>query len=163
MPATTPGNAGTVYSKCSTKSQLAITVAVGMNIKRAHMIVSMIQAYAVELPVTLFVYGDFVEIFPDVVKSWATRFDVQMREDGPYPLGQFSMLQINWARESLVSAELRLQEIGIQPSYYMPGNKPSKATTDVAQSRGLRLVNPNTKFPSTSGKCAVIHVCYGIV
>ena len=153
VPVETPGIAGGVYLRCSTDMKLAITVAIGMNLKRAEKIVRMIQGYSVKLPVTLFVYGDFVETFPSVVKTWATRFDVQMREDGPYPLEQFSMLKSYWTRESIVSAELRLREIGIQPSYYfLPVNNKSPDIIDAAKRRGFRMITPNVMFPPTGGE-----------
>ena len=92
-----------------------------MNMKRAHNVVSILQSYnEISAPVMLFVYGDFAKSYPEVIEKWATRFDVGVREDGPYPLGHFALLQPNWVRESLSSAELRLQEIGIQPAYYLP-------------------------------------------
>lgn len=128
-----------------------------MNVQRAHRIISIIEAYHVNLPVTLFVYGDFAQSFPDVVKTWATRFHVGMREDGPYPLGHFSLIPSNWIRESLVSAELRLREADIQPSYYLPVTNLTQTIIDVTKASGLRLVKPNVMFPPTEGEKTIIN------
>lgn len=121
--------------------------------KRAHNVVSILQSYnEISVPVMLFVYGDFAKSYPEVIEKWATRFDVGVREDGPYPLGHFALLQPNWVRESLSSAELRLQEIGIQPAYYLPVVNVNKHITDAARARGFRMVKPNVMFPPKDGE-----------
>lgn len=124
-----------------------------MNAKRARVLVGIIAAYKPSIPVTLFVHGDFAELFPDDVKQWSKTFDIGMREDGHFPPGHFEKLPGNWVRESLVSAELRLQDIGIQPSYYLP-TSPTHVISDEARKRGFRVINSTYEFPPKRG---IIH------
>ncbi len=147
VPDNTPGSKGTIYSTCGTKdNKIAITIAIGMNLKRAKKIVAILNAYREKMPVMLFVYGDFAELYPDLIKSWADRFDIGMREDGPYPPGHFQLLRDPWVREALVSTEIRLQESNIQPSFYLCHNVTS-IIVKVASTRGFRIITPAADFP----------------
>ncbi|XP_072020740.1 uncharacterized protein [Amphiura filiformis] len=151
VPSNTPGSAGANYSTCGTTAKkLAISIAIGMNLKRASKIVSILEAYRVKMPVMLFVYGDFAELYPDIVKAWANRFDIGMREDGPHPPGHFELYRDPWVREALVSTELRLQELDIQPAFYLCHNSTSNIVK-AASSRGLRIIKPAADFPPREG------------
>ncbi|KAI8510667.1 hypothetical protein Bbelb_115830 [Branchiostoma belcheri] len=78
------GSPGTVYSGCtappSGAPRLTLTVLVGMNAKAAHKLVETIAAHSSRMPVTLFLYGDFVDTFPELVTEWAKTFTIGMRE-----------------------------------------------------------------------------------
>ncbi|XP_072023999.1 uncharacterized protein [Amphiura filiformis] len=151
VPRTEPGRSGNTYSFCGkTTNKLALTIGVGMNAKRARKIIAILASYPIKIPVMLFVYGDFAELFPHDVKRWANRFDIGMREDGYYPSGHFEMLDLNLVMESLVSAELRLQEIGIQPMHYLPMDWTPEHLRE-AWRRGLRVITPAVEFPPKQG------------
>ncbi|XP_072046932.1 uncharacterized protein [Amphiura filiformis] len=151
VPSNTPGHSGAIYSSCGTTAKkLAISIAIGMNLKRASKIVSILEAYRVKMPVMLFVYGDFAELYPEKIKAWANRFDIGMREDGPYPPGHFELYLDLWVREALVSAELRLQEIDIQPAFYLCHDARANIVK-AAKSRGFRIIKPAADFPPREG------------
>ncbi|XP_033635769.1 uncharacterized protein LOC117296813 [Asterias rubens] len=152
VPADTPGAAGVTYTTCES-NRIALVVAIGMNLKRAHKVVSTLAGYRLALPVTLFVYGDFVQQNPEVVKNWGTKFQIGIREDGHNPVGHLEMMPWEWVRMGLVSAILRLGEIGISTGYYMPsvqGTIDAKFNT-AAKARGLRVIKPAVEFPAKSG------------
>ncbi|XP_038076929.1 uncharacterized protein LOC119744837 [Patiria miniata] len=152
VPAGTPGTAGQIYSRCK-EGQVALVVAVGMNLKRAHKVVATLAGYQPALPITLFLYGDFVEQHPETVKAWSERFQIGIREDGPSPPGHLELMPWEWHRMGLVSAILRLEEIGISTAYYLPtvqGTIDAKFST-TAGSRGLRVIQPSVEFPAKSG------------
>ena len=112
---------------------------------------SILDTYQVKIPVMLFVYGDFAELYPSEVKTWANRFDIGLREDGPYPAGHFEMLLTPWMQEAVCSAEMRLQEINLQPSFYLPVNSTTPTILSVAKSRGFRVIKPVVEFPPKEG------------
>ena len=142
-----------MYSQCESGS-VALAVAVGMNHKRAHRVVSALAAHKPLVPTTLFVYGDFAQAFPETVKSWAERFDIGVREDGHYPPGHLELMPGQWVRVGLISAMLRLEEIGIAASYYLPTVVENIVPTirREAKRRGLRVVKPAVKYPARKGE-----------
>ncbi|XP_078589447.1 uncharacterized protein LOC144869802 [Branchiostoma floridae x Branchiostoma japonicum] len=149
------GSPGTVYSEChavtSGPPRLTLAVLVGMNAKAAHKLVETIAAHSSRMPVTLFVYGDFVETFPKLVKEWAKTFTIGMRESQPFPLGQFTLQSPSWIQTGLVSAMQRLSEVDLQTAYYFPV-KVTNAVIQKAKSRGLRIIQPTARFPPTDEK-----------
>ncbi|XP_035698965.1 uncharacterized protein LOC118431764 isoform X1 [Branchiostoma floridae] len=149
------GSPGTVYSSCSAPPsgtpRLALAVLVGMNVKAAHKLVQTIAAHSSRMPVTLFLYGDFVETFPELVTEWAKTFTIGMRENQPFPLGHFTMQASPWIRTGLVSAIQRLSEVDIQTAYYLPENVTDTVINE-AKSRGLRIIQPTARFPPTDDK-----------
>ncbi|XP_066287473.1 uncharacterized protein [Branchiostoma lanceolatum] len=147
VPANVPGSPGAVISSCSGGDKsVTVAVQVGMNGKAAFKLVETIAAHGSNLPATLFVYGDFVEAYPNLVSDWAKRFTIGIRESQPFPPGHFAMMGSSWVRMSLVSALLRHREIGLQPSYYLP-DVITDRVRDVARGRGLRIVQPTARFP----------------
>ncbi|XP_078656716.1 uncharacterized protein LOC144902934 [Branchiostoma floridae x Branchiostoma belcheri] len=149
------GSPGTVYSQClaplSGSPRLALAVLVGMNAKAAHKLVQTIAAHTSRMPVTLFLYGDFVETFPELVTEWAKTFTIGMRENQPLPLGHFRLQSSQWIRMALVSAIQRLSEVGLQTAYYSPENVTDTVTKD-AKARGLRIIQPTARFPPKNEK-----------
>ncbi|KAI8510658.1 hypothetical protein Bbelb_115740 [Branchiostoma belcheri] len=135
---------GTVYSGCtappSGAPRLTLAVLVGMNAKAAHKLVETIAAHSSRMPVTLFLYGDFVETFPELVTEWAKTFTIGMREGQPFPLGHFTLQAQSWIRMGLVSTIQRLSE------------KVTDAVKSEAKSRGLRIIQPTARFPPTDEK-----------
>ncbi|KAI8485911.1 hypothetical protein Bbelb_364630 [Branchiostoma belcheri] len=117
-----------------------------MNAKAAHKLVATIAAHSSRMPVTLFLYGDFVEAFPQLVKEWSKTFTIGMRESQPFPLGDFTQQLLGWIRVGLVSAIQRLSEVGLQPAYYCPENI-TDTLIKVAKSQGLRIIQPTARFP----------------
>ncbi|KAI8517718.1 hypothetical protein Bbelb_037350 [Branchiostoma belcheri] len=154
VPADTPGAAGVVYSNCSSSpdgpARLALTVQVGMNRKAAHKLVETIRAHPSNMPVTLFVYGDFVQDFPDLITKWADRYTIGIRESGPFPADHWVLQNPDVMRMSLVSAVQRMKEVGLRPAYYYPDGL-SQRVQDTAKNRGLRIIQPTTKFPPNLG------------
>ncbi|XP_019614697.1 PREDICTED: uncharacterized protein LOC109462582 [Branchiostoma belcheri] len=154
VPADTPGAAGVVYSTCSPSpdgpARLALTVQVGMNRKAAHKLVETIRAHPSNMPVTLFVYGDFVQDFPDLITKWADRYTIGTREAGPFPADHWVLQNPDVMRMSLVSAVQRMKEVGLRPAYYYPDGL-SQRVQDTAKNRGLRIIQPTTKFPPNLG------------
>ncbi|XP_035667436.1 uncharacterized protein LOC118410064 [Branchiostoma floridae] len=153
IPEGTPGAAGVVYSNCATggPARLALTVQLGMGRKAAHKLVETIRAHPSNMPVTLFVYGDFVQDFPDLVMKWAVRFTIGIRENAPFPADHWVLQNADVMRMSLVSAVQRMREVGIRPAYYYPDGL-SDRVKDTAKNRGLRIIQPTTKFPPNLGK-----------
>ncbi|KAI8517704.1 hypothetical protein Bbelb_037210 [Branchiostoma belcheri] len=152
VPTDTPGAAGVVYSTCSPSpdgpARLALTVQIGMNRKAAHKLVETIRAHPSNMPVTLFVYGDFVQDFPDLITKWADRYTIGIREAGPFPADHWVLQNPDVMRMSLVSAVQRMKEVGLRPAYYYPDGL-SQRVQDTAKNRGLRIIQPTTKFPPT--------------
>ncbi|XP_078615347.1 uncharacterized protein LOC144884163 [Branchiostoma floridae x Branchiostoma japonicum] len=149
------GSPGTVYSNCSAPSfgdpNLALAVLVGMNAKAASKLVETIAAHSSRMPVTLFLYGDFVETFPKLVTEWAKTFTIGMRESQPFPLGHFTLQGWNWIRAGLVSTIQRLKDVGLQTAYYVPKNV-TETVIKEATVRGLRIIQPTARFPPTDEK-----------
>ncbi|XP_019642565.1 PREDICTED: uncharacterized protein LOC109483862 [Branchiostoma belcheri] len=149
------GSPGTVYSGCtappSGAPHLTLAVLVGMNAKAAHKLVETIAAHSSRMPVTLFLYGDFVETFPELVTEWAKTFTIGMREGQPFPLGHFTLQAQSWIRMGLVSTMQRLSEVDLQTAYYLP-EKVTDAVKSEAKSRGLRIIQPTARFPPTDEK-----------
>ncbi|CAH1255271.1 Hypp1498 [Branchiostoma lanceolatum] len=154
IPENTPGIPGMVYSNCSRSAdgppRLALTVQVGMNRKAAHKLVETIRAHDSHMPVTLFVYGDFAQVFPDLVTKWAERYTIGIRENQPFPTGHWILQNGNIMRMSLVASVQRLRELKLRPSYYLPANL-SQRVQSVAKNRGLRIIQPTTSFPPNLG------------
>ena len=153
VPLDTPGKAGGIYSSCESGS-VALTVAVGMNHKRAHRVVATLSAHKPIVPTTLFVYGDFVQEFPETVMSWAEHFSIGIRENGHNPPGHLELMPGQWVRVGLISAMLRLEEIGIAASYYLPTVVENIVPTirREAKTRGLRVVKPAVEYPARKGE-----------
>ncbi|XP_035682684.1 uncharacterized protein LOC118420087 [Branchiostoma floridae] len=147
VPAKTPGSPGKVYSSCGPSSptvpaRVAVVVQVGMNAKMAHRLIETIQAYTSHIPLR--------EMFLDMVLHWSVNHTIGVREGHPYPMGHFDLVHQNWIHSNLIMSVLRLQELDIQPAYYLPANV-SDQMKDVAKNRGLRIVQPTAAFPPTSG------------
>ncbi|XP_035658098.1 uncharacterized protein LOC118403482 [Branchiostoma floridae] len=154
IPGDTPGVAGEVYSNCSRSpggpARLSLAVQVGMNRKAAHKLVETIRAHPSNMPVTLFVYGDFVQGHPELITKWAERYTIGIRENAPFPADHWILQNANVMRMSLMSAVQRMKEVGLQAAYYYPDGL-SGRVKDVAKKRGLRIVQPTTKFPPNMG------------
>ncbi|XP_019625007.1 PREDICTED: uncharacterized protein LOC109470488 [Branchiostoma belcheri] len=63
-----------------------------------------------------------------------------------YPYGVFEMQNINITRQSVVSSEMRLNEVGIPVLYYLPVTVQDRIKT-VAENRKLRIIVPTVTFP----------------
>ncbi|XP_038078578.1 uncharacterized protein LOC119745942 [Patiria miniata] len=159
VPSDTPGKPGEIYSSCESGS-VALTVAIGMNFKRAHRVVATLVAHKPLVPTTLFVYGDFVQVFPETVKSWAQHFNIAIREDGYNPPGHLELMPGHWVRMGLISSILRLEEIGITTSYYLPSVVRDIIPTIKAEAaaRGLRIIKPVVEFPAKNGSVGQLTV-----
>ncbi|XP_019614373.1 PREDICTED: uncharacterized protein LOC109462283 [Branchiostoma belcheri] len=143
-----------VYSNCTRSpggpARLALTVQVGMNRKAAHKLVETIRAHHSKMPVTLFVYGDFVQEYPDLVTQWAQRYTIGMRENAPFPEDHWDLQNTNVVRMGMISAVQRMREVGLQPAYFYPSSL-SKQVKNEASRRGLRIIQSTTKFPPNIG------------
>ncbi|XP_070549836.1 uncharacterized protein [Ptychodera flava] len=151
----TPGSVGQTINSCDVineKTVVSLVIEVGMNAKRARKLIATIKAYPIDVPLTLFVYGDFAEEFPDLVKEWSTKYEIGIRCDGPMSPGHWEIQYSNAIRLSIVSAERRLSDIGLQARYILPPGV-NKVVSDVVTKRKLRLIQPTTTFPpqATSG------------
>ncbi|CAH1271031.1 Hypp4539 [Branchiostoma lanceolatum] len=163
IPDDTPGAAGVVYSNCSRSpdgpARLALTVQVGMNRKAAYKLVETIRAHSSNMPVTLFVYGDFVQDFLDLINKWADRYTIGIRERLQLDVQKIEcalssrlwvLQNANVMRMCLISAVQRMKEVGVRPVYYYPDGL-STRVKDIAKNRGLRIIKPTTKFPPNLG------------
>ena len=119
-----------------------------MNAKQSQKIIAVIKAYRKPLPITLFVYGHFVEIFPDMVQSWNSvdNLDIDIRGATKYPTGHFEQMKANWVREGVVSSQLRLSELGITSRFYFPDST-SEDIKAVAKSQGVTIIQSTATFP----------------
>ncbi|XP_070549578.1 uncharacterized protein [Ptychodera flava] len=145
----TPGSVGQTINSCDVidgKTVVSVVIEVGMNAKRARKLIATIKAYPIDVPLTLFVYGDFAEEFPDLVKEWSTKYEIGIRCDGPMSNGHWEIQYSNAIRVSIVSAERRLSDIGLQAHYILPPGV-NKVVSDVITKRKLRLIQPRTTFP----------------
>ncbi|KAI8502596.1 hypothetical protein Bbelb_192980 [Branchiostoma belcheri] len=131
-------------------TELTLTVQVGMNRKAAHKLVETIRAHHSNMPVTLFVYGDFVQEYPDLVTQWAQRYTIGMRENAPFPEDRWDLQNTNVVRMGMISAVQRMREVGLQPAYFYPSSL-SKQVKNEASRRGLRIIQSTTKFPPNIG------------
>ncbi|XP_078682182.1 uncharacterized protein LOC144916733 [Branchiostoma floridae x Branchiostoma belcheri] len=154
IPQGTPGFPGNVYNNCSWSPdgqvRLAVTVKVGMNVKAAFKLVETIRAHHSGMPITLFVYGDFAQVFPDLVTKWADRYTIGIRENQPFPTGHWTLLGTPVMRMSLVASVQRLKELALNPVYYLSADL-SKRVQGLARHRGLRIIQPTTSFPPNQG------------
>ncbi|XP_070549574.1 uncharacterized protein [Ptychodera flava] len=149
VPDGTPGSEGQTINGCDVtdeKTLVSIAIEVGMNAKRARKLIATIAAYPIDVPLTLFVYGDFAEEFPDLVKEWSTKYEIGIRCDGPMSPGHWEIQYSNAIRVSIVSAERRLSDIGLQAHYILPPGV-NKVVSDVITKRKLRVIQPTTTFP----------------
>ncbi|KAI8519260.1 hypothetical protein Bbelb_025170 [Branchiostoma belcheri] len=131
-------------------TELTLTVQVGINRKAAHKLVETIRAHRSNMPVTLFVYGDFVQEYPDLVTQWAQRYTIGMRENAPFPEDRWDLQNTNVVRMGMISAVQRMREAGLQPAYFYP-SIPSDRVKAEAGRRGLRVIQSTTKFPPNIG------------
>ncbi|XP_078699328.1 uncharacterized protein LOC144926438 [Branchiostoma floridae x Branchiostoma belcheri] len=155
IPRGTSGTAGTVYRSCgfgspSVPGRVSLVIEVGMNAKMAHRLIETIRAYRVYIPLSVFVYGDFAEIFPEMVLNWSLNHTVGVREGHPYPPGHFDIINPKWIRTNLIISVLRLHELGLQPAFYLPA-RTGRDITGAAAQRNLRVVYPTARFPPTKG------------
>ncbi|KAI8509365.1 hypothetical protein Bbelb_132130, partial [Branchiostoma belcheri] len=153
VPRGTSGTAGTVYRSCgfgspSVPGRVSLVIEVGMNAKMAHRLIEAIRAYRVYIPLSVFVYGDFAELFPEMVLNWSLNHTVGVREGHPYPPGHFDIINPRWIRTNLIISVLRLHELGLQPAFYLPAST-GKDITGAAAQRDLRVVYPTARFPPT--------------
>ena len=125
-----------------------------MNAKRARKVIAILESYPVKIPIMLFIHGDFAELNGDDVRRWGNNFAIGVREDGHFPSGHFEMMDEQLIQKSLVSSEMRLQELGIQPDYYLPITN-AEVINDEARYRGFSVIKPIANFPSKEGKFLV--------
>ncbi|XP_070549562.1 uncharacterized protein [Ptychodera flava] len=145
----TPGSKGQTLDSCGVVDKMttvSIVIEVGMNAKRARKLIATIAAYPIDVHLTLFIYGDFAEEHPDLVKEWSTKYEIGIRCDGPMSSGNWELQYSNAIRLSIVSAERRLSDIGLQAHYILPPGV-NKVVSDVVTKRKLRLIQPRTTFP----------------
>ncbi|CAH1268657.1 Hypp3940 [Branchiostoma lanceolatum] len=116
IPATTPGAPGTIYSQCSRSpgggARLALTVQVGMDAKVAFRLVETMRAHPSNMPVALFVHGNFAQLYPDLVSSWAETYIIGIREVNyvanctPWPANSSGMLSVHLSNFYFFSSDL---------------------------------------------------------
>ncbi|KAI8482841.1 hypothetical protein Bbelb_393760 [Branchiostoma belcheri] len=147
-------------------TELTLAVQVGMNRKAAHKLVETIRAHHSNMPVTLFVYGDFVQEYPDLVTQWAQRYTIGMREmekkkqskndmfpsvkNAPFPEDHWDLQNTNVVRMGMISAVQRMREVGLQPAYFYPSSLSNQVKNEASR-RGLRIIQSTTKFPPNIG------------
>ncbi|XP_019639751.1 PREDICTED: uncharacterized protein LOC109481610 [Branchiostoma belcheri] len=164
VPRGTSGTAGTVYRSCgfgspSVPGRVSLVIEVGMNAKMAHRLIETIRAYRVYIPLSVFVYGDFAELFPEMVLNWSLNHTVGVREGHPYPPGHFDIINPRWIRTNVIISVLRLHELGLQPAFYLPAST-GKDITGAAAQRNLRVVYPTARFPPTKGTLLIYNNYY---
>ncbi|XP_006825531.2 uncharacterized protein LOC100369061 [Saccoglossus kowalevskii] len=153
ISANTPGATQTILDQCIPKhghTMVSIVIEIGMNLKSAIRLVDTISAYRFNVPLTLFVYGDFVEMFPDLVIKWSKRFDINIRASGPLPRDHWEKQNKEVLRMSVTSAEQRMKDIWLTPAYILPPGL-STNVLEVIFQRNLRLIVPSVSFPPTRG------------
>ncbi len=123
-----------------------------MDAKLSQKMMSVIKAYRKKLPITTFVYGDFIEVFPDIIQSWSNQDNIMLgiRESHQYPQGTLENMDVNWIREGVVSSKLRLSELNIASSFYFPSGT-SENVIDVAKSQRMTIIQPSASFPPRNG------------
>ncbi|XP_071947286.1 uncharacterized protein [Antedon mediterranea] len=150
IPETVVGSAGAIYTKCTKPMYTALVLKIGMSRKQAVKVISTLSSYRIVIPVTLFVYSEFVEEWPDLVKEWTKVYSIGLRGNHPYPTGHFEKMSQNWIREAVVSSEMRLHEHGIIPIYYLHTFRTDGKTNSVLKERGFRIVKAKSSFPPES-------------
>ncbi|XP_066298562.1 uncharacterized protein [Branchiostoma lanceolatum] len=155
VPRGTSGTAGTIYRSCgvgspSVPGRVSLVIEVGMNAKMAHRLIETIRAYRAYIPISIFVYGDFTELYPEMILNWSLNHTIGVREGHPYPPGHFDMINPSWIRTNLIISVLRLHELSLQPAFYLPASTRRDITRPAAL-RDLRVVYPTARFPPTKG------------
>ncbi|XP_077990538.1 uncharacterized protein LOC144444861 [Glandiceps talaboti] len=153
IPPDTPGSLDGVHDKCNTvgdEKKLAIIIEVGMNAKTARRLIGTITAYSKPIPLTMFLYGDFVQQNPDLVKEWSQRYDIEVRAGKHWPLEYWQLQNKNTLRMDIVSALVKFQEVGLSPAYILPSSV-NNDVADVIKKRNLRTINSTITFPPRTG------------
>ncbi|XP_077862250.1 uncharacterized protein LOC144343703 [Saccoglossus kowalevskii] len=153
IPENTPGARQTILDKCIPKhghTMVSVVIEIGMNLKTAIRLVDTISAYRFNVPLTLFVYGDFVEMFPDLVIKWSKRFEINIRASGPLSRNNWAEQNEDILRMSVTSTEQRMKEIGFTPAYILPPGLSSNVRK-VIFDRDLRLIQASVSFPPKTG------------
>ncbi|XP_070536389.1 uncharacterized protein [Ptychodera flava] len=117
IPQNTPGLEWDVINSCSDRlrrgvtTPVTISIKIGMNAKAARRLVETIRAFRHFVPLTLFVYGDFVEQNPKLVKDWSDIYEIGIRAGSPLPQSYWQLQNDNILRMSIVSAEFRFKRL----------------------------------------------------
>ncbi|XP_071947287.1 uncharacterized protein [Antedon mediterranea] len=135
-----------MYNKCNGDKNLAITVNVGMSKKQAVRVLTTLKSYKIEIPVTVFVFSEFAEEWPELVQAWAKDYTIGLRGNHPYPAGHFEKMSPNWIREAVISSEMRLHELDIIPVFYAPAEDGGSVKKQL-KNRGFRIIQPAINFP----------------
>ncbi|XP_077989919.1 uncharacterized protein LOC144444380 [Glandiceps talaboti] len=149
IPDDTPGSVFKVSETCTAvnnTTKVAIVIEVGMNAKRAKRLISTIEAYAKKTPLILFLYGDFVEQNFNLVRSWSENHEIGIRAGSRWPKQYWELQNNNMLQMDVVSAQVRLAEIGVTAAYIFPsGINPD--VSRVTQKRQLRIIDSTFTFP----------------
>ncbi|XP_071947593.1 uncharacterized protein [Antedon mediterranea] len=150
VPTTAAGTAGLSYKECNTPTYISLVIEIGMSRKQAVKVMATLASYKKKLPVSVFVYSEFAEDWPELVKAWSTVYDIGLRGNHPYPTGHFEKMSLNWIREAVVSSEMRLNELGITPIFYLHAFEEDTEVKSVLKERGFRIIKPAASFPPKS-------------
>ncbi|XP_077863962.1 uncharacterized protein LOC144348759, partial [Saccoglossus kowalevskii] len=143
-----PGAVGAINNKYTTmngKTLVSIVVEIGMNLKAARLLVETLKANAKDVPLTLFVYGDFVEEHPELIKEWSLHYEIGIRGSSPMPNGLWELQNNYLLRLSIVSAMTRLMELKLVAKYVLPTGF-NENVISVTKDRNLRPVDSTFRF-----------------
>ncbi|XP_077867549.1 uncharacterized protein LOC144356735 [Saccoglossus kowalevskii] len=146
IPADTPGAVGKINSRCHNASQLSIVVEVGMDRKNALLLIDAVKAHAHDVPLTLFLYGNFVEQHPELVLNWSKHSEIGIRGSNPMPDGLWERQNPSNLRLSVISTVARLRELGLLGIYFLPLGI-NENVINIAKENSLRLINSTITFP----------------
>ncbi|XP_002742081.1 uncharacterized protein LOC100372900 [Saccoglossus kowalevskii] len=153
IPSNAPGQIHTLNNQCVKKeeqSQVSIIIEVGMNAKTARLLIETIHAYEKHVPLTLFVFGDFVELYPELIIEWSKVYEIGIRGSSPLPRNLWALQNYGIQRLSVVSAEMKLRKLGITTAYIFPPEF-GETVTLIAKERSLRMINSTVTLPPRSG------------
>ncbi|XP_033100752.1 uncharacterized protein LOC117104164 [Anneissia japonica] len=102
-------------------------------------------------------YADFEALHPTKIPEEApgkagavySKYNIGLRGNHPYPTGHFEMMAANWIREAVVSSEMRLRELDINPIFYSP-NGYGENLQQQLKHRGFRIIKAAVNFPPKS-------------
>ncbi|XP_070538219.1 uncharacterized protein [Ptychodera flava] len=149
IPPNTPGVAGKPIRFCNkngTQTQISLAIEAGMNTFTFQQVMQTIEAYPKKIEMTVFVYGDFAQQYPDLVKYWAEKYEVGIRGDSPQPGHFWQRRNKDELRRDIVSSGMRLQEIGLQPRFFLPPGYNPELEAIVAK-RHFRMIEPVFSIP----------------
>merc|ERR1712142_686646 len=101
-------------------------------------------------PLTIFLYSDFLQLYPKLVKKWAQVFHIASRGQRPHP--PYPRYPASSYRKSLIAATRLFRRHGFEPDLLLSDTwGVSTILLNQARNRGLSVVRPTVASPPFYG------------